>query len=200
MRIGLLGGSFNPPHPGHLHISHIALASLNLHAVWWIVTPNNPLKNKSILLPYEERLTLCNEITKDMPKILVTDIERTLKTNITLHTVKKLKHLYPSTQFVWITGMDNALNLHKWNHWRSLLNEICMLHITRHPAISLTQRCPQRLLSNHRHEILQRGGTLPLLPGLSYWLLQKKMINISSTEIRNKNNALGNGHTSTNRC
>ncbi|MCB1591645.1 MAG: nicotinate-nicotinamide nucleotide adenylyltransferase [Alphaproteobacteria bacterium] len=190
MRIGLLGGSFNPPHEGHMHISRIALSALNLHAVWWIVTPNNPLKHASTLLPYEQRIKLCHDRIKDHTKIIVTDIERTLNSSITLDTVQKLKEYYRNTHFVWITGMDNALNIHKWNHWKILLNEICMLHITRHPAVSLTQRCPQRLLSNHRHEILQRGGKVPLIPGISYWLLQKKMINVSSTEIRNKNNEL----------
>lgn len=194
LRIGLLGGSFNPPHEGHIHISRIALASLNLHAVWWIVTPHNPLKKQSTLLPYEQRFQLCAEMASRHPKIVVTDIERTLQTNITLHTVQRLKKAYPHTQFVWITGMDNALNLHKWNDWRILLKEICMLHITRHPAVSLTQRCPQRLLANHRHEILERGAAVPLVPGVSYWFLQKKMINISSTEIRSKNNMLGDGN------
>lgn len=190
MRVGLLGGSFNPPHEGHIHISRIALASLNLHAVWWIVTPQNPLKSTSTLLPYEDRLKRSNEMACHHPKIVVTDIERTLQTNVTLHTVRRLKIMFSQTNFVWITGMDNALNLHKWNDWRTLLNEICMLHITRHPAVSLTQRCPQRLLASHRHEILERGASVPLIPGVSYWFLQKKMINISSTEIRNKNNML----------
>ncbi len=191
LRIGLLGGSFNPPHEGHLHISRIALATLHLDAVWWIVTPQNPLKDKSILMPYDERIKLSQKLTMGQPKIIVTDIERDLGTNITAFTVRKLKTHYPGTNFVWITGMDNALNLHNWNLWRNLLSEICMLHITRHPAVSLTQRCPQRLLNGHRHVILERGGEVPLLPKISYWLLQKKMINISSTEIRNKNKELG---------
>ena len=74
MRIGLLGGSFNPPHEGHMHISRIALSALNLHAVWWIVTPNNPLKHASTLLPYEQRIKLCHDRIKDHTKIIVTDI------------------------------------------------------------------------------------------------------------------------------
>lgn len=188
--MGLLGGSFNPPHEGHVHISKIAMAALDLHALWWIVTPQNPLKDKSILQPYDDRIAECRKLVGNHPKILVTDIERDLGTNITVFTVRKLKSYYPNTDFVWITGMDNALNLHKWNHWKELLSEICMLHITRHPAVSLTQRCPQRLLSDHRHVILERGAHVPLLPRISYWLLQKKMINISSTEIRNKNKDL----------
>lgn len=188
-RIGLLGGSFNPPHEGHVHISRIALNCLKLDAVWWIVTPHNPLKDKSILIPYSERIRLCHNIMKD-PKILVTDIEQDLGTSITYKTVKKLKKMFPTTHFVWITGMDNALNLHKWHNWKDLLKEISMLHITRHPAVCLSQRCPQRQLGSQKHIILQRGGMVPLDSNTSYWFLQKRMINISSTEIRSKNQAI----------
>ena len=189
MRVGLLGGSFNPPHPGHVHISKIALNALHLDAVWWIVTPHNPLKEKSSLLPYEERIKYCHKIV-DHPKVIVTDIEDSLGTTTTYETISKMNTYFPHTRFVWITGMDNALNLHKWNDWQALLKKICMLHITRHPAVSLTQRCPQRLLQNHRHVILQRGGRVKIDSGITYWLLQKKMVNISSTEIRKKNKVI----------
>ncbi len=185
MRIGLLGGSFNPAHEGHVHISRIALNTLYLDAVWWVVTPQNPLKDKSTLLPYKTRFEMARKMA-DHPKIIVTDIENELGTNNTYQTVKKIKKYFPCTKFVWITGMDNALNLHKWNNWHDLLKETCMMHITRHPAVSLTKRCPQRLLSGHKHRILERGGLVPLDSNTTYWLLQKKMVNISSTEIRSK--------------
>ena len=112
MRIGLLGGSFNPPHEGHMHISLAALKALQLDAVWWLVSPQNPIKADKPL-PLEERMSLCQSLV-DHPKILISDIEKDLGTNITYHSVKKLKAAFPKTNFVWISGMDNARSLHQW--------------------------------------------------------------------------------------
>ena len=187
MRIGLLGGSFNPPHKGHVHISLAALKGLHLDAVWWLVTPQNPIKDVQAI-PMEERISLCEELV-DHPKILISGIENALETNITYYTIKKLRSYYPHTNFVWISGMDNALNLHKWHHWKDLLAEICMVHLTRHPARSLVSMCPYRMYSKQKHVFIDKGGhDFPLDSGTTYWMMQKKMVNISSTEIRNKLN------------
>ncbi len=80
--------------------------------------------------------------------------------------------------------MDNAHNLHKWNEWQSLLKELPMIHITRHPPVKLVKQCPARMLSKQKHVIVERGGRYPLDSSTTYWLLQKKTLNISSTEIR----------------
>ncbi len=85
--------------------------------------------------------------------------------------------------------MDNAQNLHKWHHWQELLEEIPMIHITRHPPVHLIKRCPVHMLANQTHITLNRGVRAPLVPRRTYWVLQKPMMNISSTEIRNKNRA-----------
>ncbi len=183
-RIGLLGGSFNPPHEGHLHISLAALKGLKLDAVWWLVTPQNPIKEENPL-PMSRRLEMSRKLVNH-PKILITDIERELGTNITFETIKKLNQYYSHSDFVWISGMDNAHSLHRWHHWKSLLKEICMLHLTRNPARSLVQQCPIRMYSPQKHVFIDKGGALPLIPGTTYWMMQKKMINISSTEIRKK--------------
>ncbi len=186
MRVGLLGGSFNPPHEGHLHISKTVLKSLHLDAVWWLVTPQNPLKTSKDLLPIQERLELSTKLI-DHPKIIATAIEQKFHSRYSYDTVKALKTYYPHTQFAWITGMDNAHNFHLWNRWKDILEEICMIHITRHPPVKLIKSCPVRFLSQHKHIILDRGAAVPLDSHTTYWLLQKKMINISSTEIRAKN-------------
>lgn len=183
MRVGILGGSFNPPHMGHVHISQAVLKSLQLDAVWWLVTPQNPLKSRKDLLPFDERISLCEQIISH-PKIIVTGLERELGTTYSYQTVKKLSMHFPKTQFAWITGMDNALNLHKWDRWKELLSEITMVHITRFPPVHLIRNCPNRMLSGHRHVILKHGGKVPLKPRTTYWLLQKRTINISSTQIR----------------
>ena len=188
MRIGILGGSFNPPHQGHVHISKIVLKSLKLDAIWWLVTPQNPLKTSDDLLPMDERITLSRKILDNYPKIIVTDMERGFETTYSYASIIKLKKYYPHTDFVWITGMDNAHSLHLWNNWKDLLEEICVVHVTRHPPVKLMKQCPVRMLSTQKHIILDRGGHMPLNPRTTYWLLQKKMVNISSTEIRSKSN------------
>ena len=186
MRVGILGGSFNPPHAGHIHISDMALKALKLDAVWWLVTPLNPLKSPHELLSIEERVRLSRDINTH-PKIIVSGIEAEMNTPYSYASIKVLKKYFPYTQFAWITGMDNAHNFHLWNHWTRILDEICMVHVTRHPPVRLMQQSPLRMLSTQKHIIVDHGGRYPLDSNTSYWLLQKKMINISSTEIRNKN-------------
>ncbi len=184
MRIGILGGSFNPPHKGHVHISNMVLKSLHLDAIWWLVTPQNPLKSGKELLSMDKRIELSQEITKDSPKIIVTAMEREFNTTYSYATIKKLKKYYPNSDFVWITGMDNAHSMHLWQNWRELLNEICMVHVTRMPPVKLIKQCPLRMMATQKHIILNHPGDLPLDSNTTYWLLQKKMMHISSTELR----------------
>jgi nicotinate-nucleotide adenylyltransferase len=183
-RIGLLGGSFNPPHAGHVHISVGALKALELDAVWWLVSPQNPLKVDKPA-PMSERIAMAEAII-DHPQILVSGLEEDLGTRRTYQSVKKLKHCYPHTNFVWISGMDNALSLHQWNDWQALLGEICMVHLTRYPARSIVQQCPLKMLGQQKHVYLRRAGKLPLDSGTTYWMMQKKMVDLSSTQIRQK--------------
>ena len=185
MRVGLLGGAFNPPHEGHLHISKIALNTLHLDAVWWLVTPQNPMKSPQGLPSVSDRLELCRKFI-DHPKIIATGIESQFKTTYSYATIKTLKQRFPYTKFAFITGMDNAHNLHKWEKWRELLDDTCIVHITRAPPVKLIKNCPVRMLGSQKHIILDRGGHVPLDSHTTYWLLQKKMVNISSTEIRKK--------------
>lgn len=191
MRIGILGGSFNPPHEGHVHISLAAMNGLKLDAIWWLVTPQNPLKDEAPL-SMDERINLSRDLIHH-PRIIVSDLERRLGTNITYYTIKALKTHYPHTDFVWISGMDNAHSLHKWQHWKDLLGEICMVHLTRNPARTLVQNCPVRMYERQKHVFIDKSGRFPLDSGITYWMMQKKMVNISSSEIRkngHKNKAL----------
>lgn len=182
LRIGILGGSFNPPHKGHLHISVAALRGLQLDCVWWLVTPQNPLKQDKPL-SLDERLRLSRDITPH-PRIIVSDLERQMGTNITYFSIKKMKDYFPKTEFVWISGMDNASTLHKWNHWQRLLEEIPMVHITRPPAKSLVKACPLKQYGRQNHVYIDTSAPYPLTPGTTYWMMQSQMVNISSTEIR----------------
>jgi nicotinate-nucleotide adenylyltransferase len=184
MRIGLLGGSFNPPHEGHTHISIAALHGLQLDAVWWLVTPQNPIKEQ-VSAPLAQRVKWCEDFVSH-PKIMISDLEKDLGTTRSYDTVRGIKKHFPRTSFCWVTGMDNALSLHKWQNWKGLLEEICTVHLTRMPAVSLIKASPLRLYAKQRHVIVSQAGRLNLDSGTTYWLLQKKMVNISSTALREK--------------
>lgn len=181
-RIGIFGGSFNPPHAGHLHVAKTALAALQLDFIWWMVTPQNPIKEQKPT-PLVERIQACEALI-DSPQMIVTGLEADLGARTSYQTVKKLKHNFPSTEFIWITGLDNAHTLHRWDRWQDLLAEIPFLHITRPPAQSIVRSCPLRFNARQTHIHLSKSARHPLKPNHTYWMMNKKLINMSSTEIR----------------
>lgn len=119
MRIGLMGGSFNPPHEGHRHVAVTALRRLGLHQVWWIVTPGNPLKPKTGLASLDERLELAGGMATH-PRIAVTGFEARLATAYSANTIAFLRRRYPSVHFVWIGGGDIIASLHRWRRWPAI--------------------------------------------------------------------------------
>lgn len=185
MRVGLLGGSFNPPHEGHMHASLTALRMLRLDFVWWLVTPQNPFKEAEGMVPYAERLALCRAYA-DHPRIMVSDIESQMGTIRTFDTLRSLKTAFPDTDFVWITGMDIAHEFHLWRRWQDILKLAPTVHVARPPFLSLVQDCPLRLTGgSQNHRVLSQAETIPLTPGHSYWILDAQLVDISSTKIRN---------------
>ncbi|MCH8347362.1 MAG: nicotinate-nicotinamide nucleotide adenylyltransferase [Proteobacteria bacterium] len=120
-RIGLLGGSFNPAHQGHLYISDAGLKRLRLDQVWWLVSPGNPLKQKGDLLPLGQRLEGARKITKGK-KIKVLDFEGPLGLVYTIDTLKALKGARGGVYFVWLMGADCFAELHKWKSWDEIMN------------------------------------------------------------------------------
>lgn len=118
-RIGLLGGSFNPPHAGHLQISRIALSRLQLDRLWWIVTPGNPLKSTAGLPPLEDRMATCRDIVDDN-RIVVTGFEKDLGTTYTAATLGFLRRRHPGVHFVWVMGADCLAEFHHWRQWREI--------------------------------------------------------------------------------
>lgn len=119
-RIGLLGGSFNPPHAGHLHASLIALRRLRLDAVWWLVTPGNPLKALDGLPPLAVRLAAAQKVAAH-PRIRVTGVEAALGTRYTVDTLAALRIRAPGVRFVWLMGADNLAQLGRWRDWPRLV-------------------------------------------------------------------------------
>ena len=122
-RIGLLGGSFNPAHKGHLHISREALARLRLDEIWWIVSPQNPLKSSDDMNDFNSRMNSAIAIADD-PRIVVTKIELELGTVFTVDTLKSLREIYPEHRFVWLMGADNLRQIPKWKGWRQIFRMI----------------------------------------------------------------------------
>jgi nicotinate-nucleotide adenylyltransferase len=133
MRIGLLGGSFNPAHEGHLHVSRIAIQRLELHRIWWLVTPGNPLKQTEGQ-PGQMRRMISAERVADHPRIMVTGFEAALGSAFTVNTIAFLRRRHPEVRFVWIMGGDNLAQLHRWKHWPRLFSLVPILVLDRPEA------------------------------------------------------------------
>jgi nicotinate-nucleotide adenylyltransferase len=122
-RIGLLGGSFNPAHEGHRHISLLALKLLGLHQVWWLVSPQNPLKPSRGMAPFEDRTTEARVVARH-PLIRVSEIEASLGTRYTADTLQVLNTTHRHMRFVWIMGADNLLQLPGWRRWPDIFESV----------------------------------------------------------------------------
>ena len=120
--IGLLGGSFDPAHEGHVHITRAALKRFNLDRVWWLVSPGNPLKARGPA-PMEDRLAQAREVMRH-PRVTVTDIETRLGTRYTAQTVAALVRRYPGVRFVWLMGADNLVQFDQWQDWRQIMHMV----------------------------------------------------------------------------
>ena len=132
LRVGLLGGSFNPAHDGHRTISTLALKHLGLHQVWWLVSPQNPLKPSGDMAPLAERLAGARRAAAH-PRILPTDIEQHLGTRYTADTLISLADRFPETRFVWLMGADNLLQIPRWQHWHAIFETTPVAVFARHP-------------------------------------------------------------------
>lgn len=119
MVVGLFGGSFNPPHQGHVLVAEIALRRLGLDQLWWLVTPGNPLKSRRELAPLSERLASCETMASD-PRIKVTAFEKTLGTSYTARTLDFIRARNPHVHFIWIMGADNLAGFHRWQRWQKI--------------------------------------------------------------------------------
>jgi nicotinate-nucleotide adenylyltransferase len=119
MRIGLFGGTFDPPHQAHLGACLLAMKRLRLDRVWWLVTPGNPLKDTRNLAPLEQRIAAARALAHH-PRIDVTGVEAEMRTRYTYDTVRWLTSRCPGVRFVWIMGADNLRSFHRWENWRGI--------------------------------------------------------------------------------
>ncbi len=152
-RIGLLGGSFNPAHAGHLHAAKLAGRRLGLHQVWLMVSPGNVLKPSGGMAPFEERLASAASIA-DGRRIVATAIEATLGTRYSADTLRELRRRFPHAKFVWIMGADILEQLPHWKSWREIARKIplAILPRGRQNARILAGRAARTLRAGRRHD------------------------------------------------
>ncbi len=132
MRIGLLGGSFNPPHRAHRAVSLFAIKRLRLDRVWWLVTPGNPLKDQNALHDLEARTEAARRVADD-PRIEVSCLESVIGTRYTIDTINYLRRRGSGLRFVWIMGADNLAQFHRWQNWQRIANQVPIAVIDRPP-------------------------------------------------------------------
>ena len=154
LRIGLLGGSFNPAHQGHLHVSEVALKRLGLDYVWWLVTPQNPLKSHAGLAPLPDRMRQARGVAKH-PRIVVMDIERTLGTRYSIDTLTALQRRFREIEFVWLMGSDNLAIFRRWRCWEEIVRRV---------PIAVVQR-PGSVLAALSAKPMQRFARARATPG-----------------------------------
>lgn len=181
--MGLLGGSFDPPHEGHIHVSETARKALGLDCVWWLVATQNPLKARTAG-DYDERLASCVKLARPCPRIVVSDLERQIGARRSIDTLRALRLHYPGTAFVFMGGTDIAIDLPRWYRWRDLNRAVAMAFVARPPALDLVRGGGIRMGRN-RHFWVDSGGKYPLDPGNTYWITDAPMQEISSSGIRN---------------
>jgi nicotinate-nucleotide adenylyltransferase len=184
-RVGLLGGSFNPAHRGHLHISTMALDRLRLDQVWWLVSPQNPLKARHGMAPLERRLAAARKVA-DNPLIRITDVERRLGTRYTADTLDALAQRHPDTRFVWIMGADNLIQVPRWRRWTALFNALPIAVFAR-PTYSLRAlagRAARRFASARKLE--SRAGALAAMKPPAWVFLHTPLVHVSATHIRDR--------------
>ncbi|WP_368186553.1 nicotinate-nucleotide adenylyltransferase [Aestuariibius sp. HNIBRBA575] len=180
--VGLLGGSFDPAHDGHVHITQNALKRFGLDQVWWLVSPGNPLKQTGPA-PMARRLQIAQTIMAH-PKVQITDIETRLGTRYTAQTLSKLHAIYPGVRFVWLMGADNLAQFHLWQDWRSIMDHVPVGVLAR-PGQRISARMSPAAQIYRHYRLQGRQSQLLARVGTPAWcFVNLPMSNASSTAIR----------------
>jgi nicotinate-nucleotide adenylyltransferase len=183
LRIGLLGGSFNPPHAAHRELSLFALKRLQLDRVWWLVSPGNPLKDTRALPALTTRISAARDVA-DHPAIEVTGIEAALGTRYTVDTIAALRRRFPNVRFVWLMGADNLAQFHRWRDWERIARQVPLAVIDRPTDSFRALASPAaQALSRYRHNENQ-AAQLAGLDAPAWMFLHGMKSPISSTELR----------------
>lgn len=184
MRIGLLGGTFNPPHSGHLHLSHMAYRELQLDCIWWLVTPQNPLKCRTHTPSMATRMQAARKITANTPYIVVSDLEQALGTEKTFDFLEKLAPAFGLNKFVWIGGEDLMHHFHCWYHWQKIAARLRLAFAPRHLPPGVSGRSVFTLRYGSRQ--VHRPSQLLSAPLPAWTILKGPVLPLSSTNLRQK--------------
>lgn len=187
-RIGLLGGSFNPAHKGHLAISEEALKCFKLDSVWWLVSPSNPLKDPSELAPLDVRMKQAQKLATN-PRILVTDLEQKHDLNYTFKTLEYLKRTFPDSKFIWLMGTDCLLEFSKWKHWEKIIEMVPFAIFARpgYPINAFAGIVADKWNKNRLPEKIGAQLTEKKPPAWVY--IKGPLVNVSATKLRRQSQA-----------
>jgi nicotinate-nucleotide adenylyltransferase len=184
-RIGLLGGTFNPPHTAHLLISQIALKRLQLDEIWWIVTPGNPLKAGRPLPDIAARAVACRALARD-PRIVVTTFEAQLASSYTAATLAFLRARAPDASYVWVMGADCLWQFHRWRDWQQIFATMPIAVIDR-PGWHFKAAASRAALTFAGAKRPERlAATLAGGPAPAWSLITGPLSPVSSTALRAK--------------
>src|SRR6476661_9243440 len=183
LRIGLFGGTFDPPHDAHRAACLLAMQRLGLDRVWWLVTPGNPLKDTRGLAPLSERIAAAEKLA-DNPRIIVTGVEAQMRTRYTYDTVAGLVARCPGVHFVWIMGADNLRSFHRWQRWRAIADLVPIAVVDRvGPSLYATAGTAGQALARFRIPE-QAARSLPLRRPPAWVFLHGLKSPLSSTALR----------------
>ena len=166
LRIGLLGGSFNPAHEGHLYVGEVARKRLGLDYVWWLVAPQNPLKPAAGMAPLEERLAAARALARRRPRLIVSDFERVLGSRYTIDTLKALTARFPEVRFVWLMGSDNLEQFHRWRRWEEIVGLVPVAVVERSGSLLAPLRAKaMERFARYRTSTLDRPPAIMVVDG-----------------------------------
>ena len=182
MAVGLLGGSFDPAHAGHAHITRVALKRFGLDRVIWLVSPGNPLKSQGPA-PIEARMTRARDVIKDA-RVIISDFEAQIGTTYTAENIDALRAAYPGVRFVWLMGADNLKQFHRWERWEDILHSV-PLGIVARPGFRQSG-LHSRTARQYRHARIpgKASHRLPYSAAPTWCFVNMPMMPVSSTGIR----------------
>tara|TARA_R110000868_G_scaffold9977_3_gene49090 strand:- start:456 stop:1208 length:753 start_codon:yes stop_codon:yes gene_type:complete len=190
-RIVLFGGSFNPPHEGHLHIAQKAYEALGCDGVWMMVAPRNPYKDPSLYADLEHRKKMSELMTAHLPWLTVTDIEQDYLDQgqdfiETAETLKRLRTDYPNHEFVWMMGSDNVTSFHEWGGWEDIsANHLVMVMNRTQSATEIDAVKNAKAIKASQLRLTTHDGDTAFTDDRGFYLVQTPVVELSSTQIRN---------------